>query len=157
MDCLLRYTRGVDRHDRELMKSAYHPDAFDDHGVFEGDPETFCDWALGWHEAGQTHHQHIIANHTVDLDGDTAHGETYYLFIADNKDAPPTLAFGRYVDRFEEREGRWAIAYRVCVNDMTGEFSKSNIPEAFREKLISTGPNSWDESDVSYRRPLVRS
>ena len=31
--CLLRYTRGVDRHDRELMLSAYWPDAFDEHGL----------------------------------------------------------------------------------------------------------------------------
>ncbi|HJY93624.1 MAG TPA: nuclear transport factor 2 family protein, partial [Streptosporangiaceae bacterium] len=32
----LRYCRGVDRLDAELMRSAYHNDATDDHGVFVG-------------------------------------------------------------------------------------------------------------------------
>ena len=40
LDCLHRYTRGVDRHDRALMLSAYHPDAFDEHGVAEGVAKT---------------------------------------------------------------------------------------------------------------------
>jgi len=33
MDCLHRYTRGVDRFDRELMLSSYPPDARDEHGA----------------------------------------------------------------------------------------------------------------------------
>lgn len=156
MDCLLRYTRGVDRHDRELMLSAYHADAYDNHGVASCDAPDFVDWALGWHDAGQTHHAHIITNHTVDIDGDVAHGETYYLFLADNIETSPTIAFGRYVDRFEKRDGRWAIAYRVCVNDLSGNFEKMPISDEWRKKLLSTGPNSWDKTDISYRRPLVR-
>ena len=31
-ECLLRYTRGMDRLDRELVLSAYHDDAVEDHG-----------------------------------------------------------------------------------------------------------------------------
>ena len=33
-DCAQRYCRGVDRLDEALMKSAYWPDATDDHGAF---------------------------------------------------------------------------------------------------------------------------
>lgn len=110
--CLLRYTRGVDRHDRALMLSAYWPDAFDEHGVAEGHAAEFVDWAIGWHGEYQTRHQHIIANHNVEIDGDTAHGETYYIFWGENRMGPPTLAFGRYVDRFEKRDGEWRIAHR---------------------------------------------
>lgn len=47
-DCLLRYTRGVDRHDRELMLSAYHSDAYDDHGVAQGVARDFGDWAIAY-------------------------------------------------------------------------------------------------------------
>ena len=35
-ECVLRYSRGVDRLDVEQMKSAYWPEATDDHGRFVG-------------------------------------------------------------------------------------------------------------------------
>jgi len=38
-----RYSRGVDRLDGDLMKSAYWADATDDHGVFVGNAMDFCD------------------------------------------------------------------------------------------------------------------
>lgn len=156
IDCLLRYTRGVDRHDKELMKSAYHPDAWDEHGVAEGDPEQFCSWALGWHGEHQTKHQHIITNQTIEIDGDTAHGETYYLFWGENRQGPPQISFGRYVDRFEKRDGRWAIAHRVCVNEISANLEAMVYPPEIAEMVFATGPNRRDKEDVSYRRPLVR-
>lgn len=157
IDAMLRYTRGVDRHDKAMMMSAYHPDAWDEHGVAEGAPEEFCSWALGWHGEHQTKHQHIVTNHTIELDGDTAHSETYYLFWAENKEGRPQISFGRYVDRFEKRDGRWAIAHRVCVNELTGNFDLAPIPPEWADKVFATGPSRRDKEDISYRRPLVRS
>ena len=49
--CLVRYCRGVDRFDRDLILSAFHPDCLDEHGKFVGTPEEFVDWALGQHGA----------------------------------------------------------------------------------------------------------
>jgi hypothetical protein len=155
-ECLLRYTRGVDRHDTALMQSAYHPDAFNDYGTSEGSPSEFCNGAIGWHREFQTRHQHIITNHTVDIDGTTAHAETYYMFWGDNRDAPPTLAFGRYVDRFEKRNGKWAIAYRVCIHEKGGQFLEVEYPKEVVAKMSSTGPNRRDKEDISYVRPLTR-
>lgn len=154
--CLHRYTRGVDRHDRELMLSAYWPDAFDEHGVAEGIAADFVDWAIGWHGEYQTRHQHIITNHVLDLDGDTAHGETYYIFWGENRQGPPTLAFGRYVDRFEKRDGEWRIAHRVCVNELSAALTVPPMPEEWKAMLDKSGPNRRDKGDVSYLRPLTR-
>ena len=154
--CLLRYTRGVDRHDRELMLSAYWPDAFDEHGVAEGHAADFVDWAIGWHGEYQSKHQHVIANHSVELDGDTAHGETYYVFWGENRMGPPTLAFGRYIDRFEKRDGEWRIAHRVCVNEKAGLFMENRLPEDAERLLYKSGPNRRDKGDISYIRPLTR-
>jgi len=153
-DALLRYCRGVDRADRELMLSAYHPDAYDEHGVSEGDPETFVSWALNFHGETQTRHQHSISNVNIDLDGDTAHVESYYCFWGANREGPPTLAFGRYIDRFERRNHKWAIAHRVCVNEYSGTFNARDTPPAYVAKLNASGPNRRDRSDVSYDRPL---
>ncbi len=42
------YSRGIDRRDRELLLSCYHPDAVDDHGLFVAQPEKFYDsWSEG--------------------------------------------------------------------------------------------------------------
>ncbi|WP_044560082.1 nuclear transport factor 2 family protein [Azospirillum sp. B4] len=154
-DCLLRYTRGVDRFDRDLMLSAYHPDAVDQHGVAEGDAATFVDWAIGYHRQHQLRHQHIITNHTVELDGDVAHGETYYIFWGENREGPPSLCFGRYIDRFEKRQGRWGIAHRVCVNEKVGTFNDMVLPADWARALSSTGPCRRDRDDISYARPLL--
>ncbi len=154
-DCLLRYTRGVDRHDKELMRSAYHPDATDEHGVATGDPDTFCEWAIGYHAESQHQHHHAITNTTLDLDGNVAHGETYYMFWGDNRTGVPTLSFGRYIDRFEKRDGRWAIARRVCLNEQTTALGKAELPPEFAELLKSTGPSERNRTDISYDRPLV--
>jgi hypothetical protein len=156
LDCLHRYTRGVDRHDRALMLSAYHPDAWDDHGVAAGTAADFVDWAINWHHEFQTRHQHIITNHTVEIDGDTAHGETYYIFWGINRQGPPTLAFGRYIDRFEKRGGRWAIAYRVCINEHNTEGKAAQLPPEWQQMVESTGPNTRSKEDASYIRPLAR-
>ena len=83
-DCLSRYSRAVDRLDRELLLSVYHEDAIDDHGVFVGGPEAFADWVIAMHTATHLSHQHCIFNSTVDLDGDVAHVESYYMFVGMN-------------------------------------------------------------------------
>jgi hypothetical protein len=153
---LLDYTRGVDRHDRSLMERAYHGDSWDDHGMASGTGAEFCDWAIGFHAQIQTAHQHYITNHTVELDGDVAHAETYYIFWGENREGPPTLAFGRYLDRLERRDGRWAIAYRRCIIEKSGHFLDAEIPEELKGMITPTGPVRWDRQDASYVRPLLK-
>ena len=46
-ECALRYARGVDRLDADLMKSAYWPDATDDHGRFVGNGWEFAERVVG--------------------------------------------------------------------------------------------------------------
>jgi len=154
-DCLHRYCRGIDRMDRALMLSAYHADAFDDHGVSEGDPETFVDWARGFHLGAQRVHQHAISNIVIELDGDKAHVESYYCFRGDNKEGPPTLAFGRYVDQFDKRDGVWKIAYRVCINEMSGFFTPNPRSVSYTAEAPARVRATRDTADPSYERPLA--
>lgn len=149
-DCMVRYCRGMDRLDRDCISSCYHDDALDDHGNFVGHYSDFIDWSFEFHITYQVHSQHSISNHFCELDGDTAHCETYYTFWGRNKTEPEyTSCVGRYTDRLEKRDGRWAIAQRICtVDSMDGEVA----PQAAGADNFY--PISRDHNDPSYMRPL---
>ena len=75
-DVLIRYTRGIDRMDPDLVRSCYHPDAHDDHGAFRGGTEEFVAWfqeALSFFERTM----HFVGNQLVEVDGDVARAESY--------------------------------------------------------------------------------
>jgi len=167
-DVLMAYSRGIDRLDRELLISLYHEDAIDDHGVFVGTREEFADWAIAMHTATHLSHQHCIFNVTCDLDGNVAHTETYYMFVGMNRTGTPmAMSGGRYIDRLEKRDGRWAIAARVCVRDWAplDEIPKvmdqaamtvvKNLSEQTKQLMRTGSQPSRDHSDVSYQRPLI--
>ena len=155
MDCLTRYCRGVDRSDRELVLSAYHPDAIDDHGAFVGSPVDFVEWAFDIHESGQICTQHALTNHTCEIDGDTAHTETYYTFFARNVDESLWIAGGRYLDRLERRDGAWRIASRYCIVEWSGSNDEGPIPFADIPDVHASGIPGRNRDDPSYARPLV--
>ena len=154
LECLNRYARGMDRHDRELVRSAYHEGAIDVHGSQAFTVEDFINWAFAYHES-QLHHQHYITNFTIDVDGDSAHSECYYLFVARYaaREAALTMAGGRYVDRLERRDGRWAIATRVCTAEWRTT-PESKLPDRGRPQIVPEVQVTHDVTDVSYVRPL---
>jgi hypothetical protein len=168
LDCLMTYSRGVDRLDRELIRSVYHDDAIDDHGMFVGDGEEFADWVIGMHSSTHLSHQHCLFNHFCDLDGDVAHTETYYMFVGMNREGEPlVMSGGRYIDRFERRDGRWAVAARLCVRDWaplperpdfddpsTLTAIRAVLPTAVREFMAGGPKVTRDRHDPSYDRPL---
>jgi len=157
-DCLHCYTRGVDRLDRELLLSAYHADAIDDHGAFVGQPAAFADWALAYHREYQKTTYHLILNHSCELDGDSAHSETYCVYIGVNRSGTVDVIGNRYIDRLERRDGRWAIARRVCVvewvSSLPGESQVDPQMRAAVAALMINAKAARDCSDISYQRPL---
>jgi hypothetical protein len=54
------------------------------------------------------------------------------------------------VDRMERRDGRWAVADRLCLVEWHGELVKGQ--ETWDPDLYARG--TWDRSDPSYQRPL---
>ena len=117
-DCLYRYSRGIDRCDMELLRSAYWPDAIDDHTGFRGTRDEFVAWA---HPKLQSMEQnvHMIGNILIQLDGASAAVESYLwsVSVIPGERRQATFVCGRYLDRFERRADEWRIANRLVVHD----------------------------------------
>jgi hypothetical protein len=147
MDCINRYCRGVDRFDFELMKSAYHADALDDRGAFVGHPTQYADWLRPILEdaAGTSHN---VSNISCEIEGDSAHTESYVITCVWSKDGKSVLMGGaRYIDRLERRGGVWALAHREASMDFTFRAETQQLPAGALRGTRS-------REDRSYVRPL---
>jgi hypothetical protein len=123
---LHRFCRGVDRGDVALIRSAFHADAIDDHGAFSGLAWDFAPKLVERLDAAAIPAQRHVTNVFVELTGDVAQVESYFLSF--NPDTHPasgetvvTPVNGRYLDRFERRDGEWRIAARKVVVDWTAQ------------------------------------
>lgn len=119
-DCLLRYCRGIDRMDEACLRSVYWPDATDRHGPYQGTASGFVQWALEKLQAAPRG-VHNLSNILIDLRGEVAGVESYFHALQADQDENgqprETMLMGRYVDRFEKRQGEWRIAKRTVVYD----------------------------------------
>lgn len=109
-----RYMRGLDRTDAELLRSVFFEDAYCEYGFVNGSPDVFIDYAIG---ALQEHkaNQHMIGNVLIEVEGEEAFGEVYfqaYHKVEGEQGFDDIIISGRYLDRYEKREGEWKMAYR---------------------------------------------
>ena len=142
---LHNYCRAMDRCDLALGKAVFHPDTQVDYGaMYQGSAEGFVEFTIRSH-ASARNHLHRISNIIVEVDGERAGSETYvdgrFRFEADGQ-LVALYTRGRYVDRWERRDGRWAISHRTYVHEMDGQ------SEAGDERYVFTGRR--DPSDASY-------
>lgn len=148
-DILMRYCRGIDRCDEALIASCFHEGAVDDHGDFAIDaaeaPWLYTKMGRGAPLGGM----HFIGNILVELDGDTAFTETYFMSIKDMEksgDRHLRVRAGRYIDRLERRQQRWAIVERVVADEWNRDGRAGSLvsgAEAFRY-------GTHDKSDPVY-------
>lgn len=155
---LLRYARGLDRMDYDLIRDCYWDDAIDDHHGFVGNPDDFIAWAFRYNIEVSSVQHHGLNNHYCEIEGDDASSETYYTFIGANLQPPHLLSMGRYIDHFQRRDGVWKIANRVTVIEKL--FALEDHPQ---DALSCAGDTSYgpllpatrDRTDLSYMRPVV--
>src|SRR5579864_7670008 len=108
---LMRYCRGVDRGDEDLINSAFHPGAIDDHGQ----PRPATELARGVAQNFHSQLMHFTGNVLIELDGDSASVESYFISFSPFEEGATTYTrsrAGRYLDRFERRNGEWKIVHR---------------------------------------------
>ncbi|MEV0085544.1 nuclear transport factor 2 family protein [Saccharopolyspora sp. NPDC050642] len=121
-EVVLRYCRGIDRLDFDLVRSAYHPGGIDHHTGFDGTVDEFVEWVRPL-LSGFTGTMHIVGNHLCELRGDQAVAETYGTAVhwgSPESDPRRNFISGfRYVDHMAKRDGRWAIVERFAVREWT--------------------------------------
>ena len=156
---LLRYCRGIDRMDRDLVRACYHDDATDEHGSFRGNPDEYMAWA--WRLLARYRStMHFLGNMLIevaDADGDTAFAESYGIAFHRSDDPDPRLNLitgFRYIDRFERRPvaaggaPEWRIAKRVCTTEWV-EVDSPDRRWAIPEGMLQ---GRRDRSDPVYER-----
>jgi hypothetical protein len=157
------YCRAIDRLDLPLLRSLYHADGVDLHGNFEGNAHEFASFIMERIQRLTTYGYHTVTQSIIDVQGDIAAAESIYL--AYHRIAPgdgPIRAYfgdtyaeaartagtlacehenscgGRYIDRFERRDGMWRIKHRRITNEWNrngvstqlfeGELAHFNLP-----------------------------
>jgi hypothetical protein len=151
LDCIQRESRARDRQDTDQINGCWWEDGVDEHGPVVTFAPEYAARANKGHAMNFNMTSHNITNHICEIDGDTAHCESYVigsLFWLDGKTT--TIAFGRYLDRLEKRNGEWRMLVRRCTiessADCDGTWVHSKNVQGFLKAL-------WDGKDPSYERP----
>jgi hypothetical protein len=159
VDLYRRYTRGLNRHDMELLNGTFWQDAEINYG-FSSSPRD--QWVKMWERErylkGLSCQAHHITNETIDIAQDVAHVESYLIALwrPPTDDKPSLILAGRYIDRLDRRDGEWRIAVREFIphfwSEATSIFHTTFNEESWPHTDIGLG--AGDKSDLCYLRPL---
>jgi len=142
-EVLIRYCRGADRGDADLIAQAYHDDAIEDHGgTFEGPASDYLEM-LRKVLPSAPRMTHATTNVLIEVDGDVARAESYIMTFSrrdQGVDDPfDSLTMARVIDRFERRDGRWAIAHRRLAWEWNHEMP---LKESWGRGAIASDPDA---------------
>ena len=149
-DVLATYCRGIDRRDRDLVRSCFHPDATDDHGTGPRSLDEFLIWCFDL-LAGYDATFHFLGQSTFDFRSDgEAWVETYGVASHRRAGGPDhrNLVTGfRSVDTFVDAGG-WRIRQRVSITDWSrveAESSWWHLPDTMRTGRSGPDDPSYPE------------
>jgi ketosteroid isomerase-like protein len=144
-ELIYTYCRAVDRIDVELGRSIWHEDSYADYGAsyYQGLGKDVID-TICRHHQGLLSHSHQVANILIELHDDRAGSEAYVtgtMRLERDGKLMHLGVWGRYLDRWEKRSGRWGLVRRQVVFDH----------DEIREVVPMGRPSApRDRSDPSY-------
>jgi SnoaL-like domain len=145
-EVIYRYARSMDRLDAELGYSVFWPEATADYHeqMYQGSGKGFVDMCMGAHP-NYLSHSHQFSNILISVDGDSATSETYGDVTLRRAESDGRLIdtrnLGRYVDRWQRRDGQWKIIDRKYVHDFDASYESGS-------DFQTTGAR--DRTDPSY-------
>ncbi len=132
-EAIYRYCRGFDRFDSELVRSTWHPGGRADYGahLYQGTGDGFVAWCWPQHEAS-TALAHQVLNILISVDGERAASEAYVRGVLryrrEDTGTVEIVNYGRYVDEWSFKNGRWALEFRRYVQDFCDERTIAKEP-----------------------------
>lgn len=160
-DALVRYCRGIDRCDEQLVLSAFHADAMDNHTGTDQAVVDRVPKVLAKARTSVRWTSHNLCNELIEVDGDVANSEAYLIAYHrldhDGRELDWILG-ARYLDRFERRDGAWRIAHRTVVYDWDRFDVVGERPVGLAEATFAAGAEQARRStdDFSYTRFAAR-
>ena len=116
-DVLLRYARGVDRKDLDLVAACFTPDAAYDGALGVGTVATALA-ALHSAMARYAATMHFMPHQHIELHGDSATSETYAVAYHRLAGEPTLFTVGvRYLDELSRHGDRWLIHRRIVKTE----------------------------------------
>jgi hypothetical protein len=154
-EALYRYCRSMDRMDKDLLRTVFFPEATIQYmpDLIHRSTEEFMDWVWGHHEQFLIH-SHQVTCTQIELNGDKAASEAYgqskvVAARLPNGRLKLISTMGRYLDRWERRNGQWKIAHRLYCADIHAE---SEIPDAMPSAASLSRRDPRDPTkDPSYK------
>lgn len=137
----------VDRGNMEGLRSLFHTDAIAEYGFNKSKTvDEFIEHFMV-QRPRLSDVQHHITTNIVKIDGDYAEAENYAIAHCLTEEEDGTKAFvigGRYLDKYERRDGVWKISHRIGLedwsvkvpappkrsNELVGEIPRGGIGEA---------------------------
>lgn len=148
-DVIAAYARAIDRRDRALLASVFWDDGVSDYAVYRGPNPGFVDWAME-RTAQFSRSQHMLGQSLIKLAGARASAETYFSALQTYLDPKPTCTdeavAGRYVDRFEKRDGEWRIRDRVVAFEWYRHFPETGAWNPAVPRVVG----AREPDDISY-------
>jgi hypothetical protein len=119
-DLIYRYCRSVDRLDVALGHSIWHEDGRADYGsIYQGPGKGVIDLICAQHRQA-LHCSHQVTNVLIELNGDRAGSESYVtatLRVLHEDRLRQITVWGRYIDSWSRRSGRWGLDERIAIRD----------------------------------------
>lgn len=152
LDVIHRESRGRDRQDVDLIASCWWEDGIDEHGPMIVGAADYPARANAGHARFFSATMHHLTTHTCEIEGNTAHAETYVIgtMLSPDKQAMK-IAPGRYFDRLEKRGGEWRILFRRCTVEMSMDGSAEWVNGPMCKGFLRS---VWSKEDKSYQRPI---
>ena len=121
---LAEYCHGCDRCDVVRMASVYAGESWDDHGGIKAPGPDFSLQMTARILETYDSMYHILGQSIIDVDGDQAAAETYFIGVARSggDEGPGRMCNqvgGRFVDRLVRVGEGWKIKHRTVVGDWT--------------------------------------